>query len=70
MTFFDDIFIYSKSWVEHLQHLCTIVMLLQHVLYLKESKCIMAKTSVAYLGHVISQKGVAVDNDKIAAIQQ
>ncbi|CAM8992550.1 unnamed protein product [Rhodiola kirilowii] len=41
-----------------------------HQFFAKPSKCDFARTSLTYLGHVISQKGVAVDPDKIKAIQQ
>ncbi|KAK1606634.1 hypothetical protein QYE76_030307 [Lolium multiflorum] len=39
-----------------------------HRLHLKRSKCSFATTSVAYLGHVISADGVAIDADKVAAV--
>jgi len=32
--------------------------------YLKESKCIFAQPSLEYLGHIISDAGVAIDPDK------
>ena len=39
-----------------------------HHLTLKRSKCSFGTTSVAYLGHVISADGVAMDADKVAAV--
>jgi hypothetical protein len=39
-----------------------------HRLHLKRSKCSFGTTFVAYLGHVISADGVAMDADKVAAI--
>ena len=70
LVFFDDILIYSSSWSEHLQHI-TIVLneLRAHRLHLKRSKCLFGATSVAYLGHVISADGVAMDADKVAAVE-
>jgi hypothetical protein len=35
---------------------------------IKLSKCTFAQNLVSYLGHVISDKGVATDPDKVAAI--
>ncbi|KAF0912809.1 hypothetical protein E2562_019025 [Oryza meyeriana var. granulata] len=39
-----------------------------HGLFLKRSKCSFGVLSVAYLGHVISADGVAMDSDKVAAV--
>jgi len=69
LVFFDDILIYSPSWSTHLQHLNAVLTALrEHQLRLKRSKCSFATTSVQYLGHVISSAGVAMDQDKVAAI--
>jgi len=68
-VFFDDILIYSPTWVEHLQHLGIVLCVLwANRLHLKRSKCSFGATSVAYLGHVISTGGVAMDADKVAAV--
>jgi len=68
-VFFDDILIYSPTWVEHLQHLGIVLCALwANRLHLKRSKCSFGATSVAYLGHVISTGGVAMDADKVAAV--
>ena len=62
LVFFDDILIYSLSWSDHLCHVRTVFRTLQdHQLFLKRSKCEFGLSSVAYLGHVISEHGVAVD---------
>jgi hypothetical protein len=69
LVFFDDILIYSSFWAEHLQHVAIIFNELRaHRLHLKRSKCSFGTTSVAYLGHVISADGVAMDADKVAAV--
>ncbi|KAK1626624.1 hypothetical protein QYE76_000939 [Lolium multiflorum] len=69
LVFFDDILIYSASWAEHLQHVAIFFNELRaHRLHLKRSKCSFATTSVAYLGHVITADGVAMDADKVAAV--
>ncbi|KAK1650873.1 hypothetical protein QYE76_068678 [Lolium multiflorum] len=48
LVFFNDILIYSASWVEHLQHVAIIFNELRaHRLHLKRSKCSFGTTSVA-----------------------
>lgn len=42
-------------------------MLAQHELFVNK-KCEFGKREVAYLGHVISEDGVAMDNEKIQAV--
>jgi hypothetical protein len=63
LVFFDDILVYSSSWTEHLQHLRVVLEVLRaHDLHVKQSKCSFATETVAYLGHVISADGVAMDH--------
>jgi hypothetical protein len=62
LVFFDDILIYSSSWVDHLQHLWLVLTALQqHQLFVKRSKCVFGCSEVTYLGHVISTVDVAMD---------
>ena len=69
IIFFDDILVYSRSLDEHIHHLRLVFCLLrQHQLFLKKSKCRFAAAQVEYLGHVISQEGVATDSSKLEAI--
>lgn len=67
LVFFDDILVYSKAAQDHLQHLELVFEVMrQHKLFAKQSKCDFMKDQVAYLGHVISKAGVAVDGSKVA----
>jgi hypothetical protein len=69
LVFFDDILIYSKTWADHLRHLRAVLNeLRRHQLFVKRNKCSFATSSVAYLGHVISAVGVAMDPAKVQAI--
>ncbi|WVZ83082.1 hypothetical protein U9M48_030262 [Paspalum notatum var. saurae] len=71
LVFFDDILIYSSSWLEHLRHVRAVLQTLQvHKLFLKRSKCAFGMKSVGYLSHVISAAGVAMDAQKVQAILQ
>lgn len=69
LVFFDDILVYSKTYEEHLEHLSTVLVILKKEQWqVKLSKCAFAQQSIAYLGHVISEKGVATDESKIQSI--
>lgn len=65
LVFFDDILIYMRTWEEDLQHLETVLRILeeQHF-YVKMSKC-----ELLYLGHIKRAKGVKVHEEKIRAIR-
>jgi hypothetical protein len=61
---------YSKSKEEHYNHLAKVLHLLrQHQVFAKYSKCVFAQPKVEYLGHIIIDKGVATDPEKIKAVQ-
>jgi hypothetical protein len=69
LVFFDDILVYSRSWMDHLQHLRQVLRILSdNQLYVKLSKCQFGVLTVGYLGHLISAEGVAVDPAKIQAV--
>lgn len=69
LVFFDDILIYSKSMDDHINHLRTVFETLRtNKLFAKLSKCIFAQKQVEYLGHIITDKGVATDPSKITAV--
>jgi hypothetical protein len=70
LVFFDDILIYSETWADHLRHLRAVFSeLRRHRLFIKRSKCAFGEVKVAYLGHVISAEGVAMDSTKVQAIR-
>jgi hypothetical protein len=69
LVFFDDILIFSPSWAEHLRHVQLVLSTLQEqCLFIKRSKCSFGTHTVAYLNHVISVDGVAMDEQKIQAM--
>lgn len=71
LIFFDDILVYSRSWKDHLSHLnLTLEALKQSQLYVKKSKYSFAKQQLEYLGHLISEKGVATNPTKVECMKQ
>ena len=71
IVFIDDILIYSKTQEEHKEHLRIVLNTIRkHQLYAKFSKCEFWLDRVHFLGHVVSQEGIAVDPTKIDAINQ
>ena len=71
LVFFDDILIHSSSLEEHAQHLSKVLGLLeQHQLYANAKKCVIGQTQVAYLSHIVSRASVAVDAEKVRAMQE
>ena len=71
IVFIDDILIYSRSREEHAEHLRIVLdKLREHQLFAKLSKCSFWQRKIGFLGHVISEAGVAVDPEKITAISE
>jgi hypothetical protein len=65
-VFIDDILIFSKTKEEHEMHLRLVLEKLRaHQLYARFSKCEFWLSKVAFLGHVISARGVSVDPGKV-----
>jgi hypothetical protein len=66
VVFIDNILIYSKTEAEHEEHLRLVLDKLKtNQLYAKFGKCKFWLTQVAFLGHVISARGVSVDPGKV-----
>ncbi|XP_074302892.1 putative mitochondrial protein AtMg00860 [Silene latifolia] len=69
VVFIDDILVYSKNKEEQEKYLRIILQTLrENDLYAKLSKCEFSFDKVAFLGHVVSKKGVSVDPSKIEAV--
>jgi hypothetical protein len=71
VVYLDDILIFTKTLEEHREVVRKVVALLQlHNLSLKPEKCEFEKTSVKYLGVVISQDSVMMNPAKVAGVSE
>ena len=69
MIFLDDILVYSRDLISYVTHVRkTFAILRQHSLYAKVSKCEFFRSSVHYLGHVVSEQGLSPDPTKVQAV--
>ena len=66
----NDIIVYSKTPEEHLERLEAVFKKIGKAgLKLKPNKCEFFKSEITYLGHIVSNKGIATDPKKIRGIQ-
>jgi hypothetical protein len=69
-VYIDDIIIYSKTREEHEEHLKVVFTLLRNAgLKINLEKCDFFRTRLAFLGHVITIKGIAPDPAKIDKVK-
>jgi hypothetical protein len=67
----DDVIIFSDTVEGHAEHLANVFKRFRKAnLQLQPEKCDFAKNKVAYVGCVLSQKGIEATDDKIRALQQ
>jgi hypothetical protein len=70
LVFFDDILIYSKTYIAHLVHVDQVLHLLsQHQIFLEQTKYDFGTSEVEYLGHPVGKDSVRVALKKIEYMQ-
>ena len=70
-AFLDDILCFTETEEEHLQSLRRVfAKLAQAELCIKLSKCKFFQSSLKFLGHIVSDKGLSPDPAKVEAIQK
>lgn len=68
--YLDDILIYSDTWEDHMKHLRFVLDRLREAnLTANVEKCEFGKTTVTYLGFIISPEGLRTDPEKTKAIR-
>ena len=70
IIYLDDIIVFSKTPEEYLQRLWGVFEKLAKAgLKLKPNKCEFFKSKIAYLGHIVSAKGIEADPKEIEAVK-
>lgn len=70
LVYLDDIIILSKTFDEHLENLTQVFERLKGAnLKMNPKKCILLQKEVSFLGHIVSEEGIATDPSKIEAIK-
>lgn len=68
-NYLDDVVIYSSSFHEHLEHIGQVLERLRDAgLTVKPSKVTLAQREISFLGHLVSEAGVRVDQSRTQAI--
>ncbi|KAG5891946.1 hypothetical protein JTB14_002222 [Gonioctena quinquepunctata] len=70
LVYLDDIIVVGRSFEDHVKNLEEVFLRLRNSgLKLSPKKCHLFQKEVRYLGHVVSEEGVAVDDQKIKAVK-
>ena len=69
VVYLDDILVFSEDPAQHVAH-CREVLrrLVANNLYVKAEKCEFSVTTTAFLGHIVSTKGLSMDPARVSAI--
>ena len=71
LVYMDDVLVFSRTFDDHLKDLrAAFERIRESKLTLKPNKCFFLKRSIKFLGHIVSDKGILPDPDRIKAISQ
>ena len=69
IVYLDDILVFSKTPADHLMHLEQLFDLLaKNALFARGSKCVLNRTELKYLGHIVGHGTLKVDPAKVSAV--
>lgn len=70
-VYLDDIFIFSDTLCEHIEHVCWCLDLVRkHKMYLSQKKCDVLSRRADCLGHIVDDRGLHADTDKMVRIRE
>ena len=66
LVYLDDILVFSRTFDDHLDHLHQVFRRLREAnLFVRGDKCRFALRKIGYLGHIITDTGITVDEKKV-----
>lgn len=69
LVYLDDLIVFGRTLEEHEARLLKVLdRLEEYGLKLSLDKCQFCQTSVKYVGHIVSEQGIATDPDKVEAV--
>ncbi|XP_073711543.1 uncharacterized protein [Misgurnus anguillicaudatus] len=69
IVYLDDLIVFGKTLEEHEQRLLKVIARLEEAgLKLSLDKCQFCRSQVTYVGHIVSENGIATDPDKVEAV--
>lgn len=71
IVYLDDLIVFGKTLEEHEQRLLKVITRLEEAgLKLSLDKCQFCRSQVTYVGHIVSEHGIATDPDKVEAVKR
>ena len=71
VIYLDDILVFVSNWEEHTHHVqLVLTKLREYGLFAKGEKCEFDRTSIEFLGYIISPTEITMDERKLAAITE
>jgi len=68
-AYLDDIIIFSRTWVNHLDHLCEVLLKVQRAhLTLNLKKCVFANAEIDFLGHHVGLNAIQPRVQKVEVL--